>query len=46
MKGSVVILDTNAYSRLMQAAICSFDHHMKAMLAHGVELIEMGDENV
>lgn len=35
-----------AFAKEHGAAVCSFDHHMKAMLAHGVELIEMGDEDV
>ena len=33
MSGKTILLDTNA-------AILSFDHHMQALIPHGVRLIE------
>lgn len=50
LRGAGTKIPTNdvwigAFAKEYGAAICSFDHHMKAMLAYGVELIEFGDEN-
>ena len=50
LRGAGTKIPTNdvwigAFAREYGAAICSFDHHMKAMLAHGVELLEMGEED-
>lgn len=32
-----------AYAKEMDVAILSFDHHMKALIPHGVRLIETGE---
>ena len=50
LRGTGTKIPTNdvwigAFAKEYGAAVCSFDHHMKAMLAHGVEVLDMGEED-